>query len=76
MLWSYVLAGLGILSLYLTGKKMKSGWVVGLINSALWIAYGISSEQYGFIISAGFFIAVQLKNYLSWREEERIIANI
>jgi nicotinamide riboside transporter PnuC len=76
MLWSYVLAGLGILSLYLTGKKMKSGWVVGLINSGLWIAYGISSQQFGFIISAGFFIGVQLKNYLSWREEERIIANV
>jgi nicotinamide riboside transporter PnuC len=71
VLWSYVLAGLGILSLYLTGKKMKSGWIVGLINSGLWIVYGITSNQFGFIISAVFFIAVQLKNYLSWRKEEK-----
>jgi nicotinamide riboside transporter PnuC len=73
MLWSFVLAGLGVLSLYLTGKKMKSGWVVGLANSCLWIVYGISSEQYGFLISAFVFIAVQLKNYLNWSEEERIL---
>jgi nicotinamide riboside transporter PnuC len=73
MLWSYVLAGLGILSIYLTGKKLKSGWVVGLINSALWITYGLTSEQYGFVISALVFIGVQLKNYLNWAEEERRI---
>jgi nicotinamide riboside transporter PnuC len=71
MLWSYVLAGLGILSLYLTGKKMKSGWVVGLINSALWIIYGLTSGQFGFVASAVVFIAVQLKNYLEWSSEER-----
>jgi nicotinamide riboside transporter PnuC len=73
MLWSYLLAGLGILSIYLTGRKLKSGWVVGLINSALWITYGLTSEQYGFVISALVFIGVQLKNYLNWAEEERRI---
>jgi len=73
MLWSYLLAGLGILSIYLTGRKLKSGWAVGLINSALWIAYGLTSEQYGFVISALVFIGVQLKNYLNWSEEERRI---
>ena len=73
MLWSFILAGLGVLSLYLTGKKMKSGWVVGLANSCLWIVYGLSFEQYGFLISAVVFIAVQLKNYLNWSEEERIL---
>jgi len=73
MLWSYLLAGLGILSIYLTGRKLKSGWVVGLINSALWIAYGLTSGQYGFVISALVFIGVQLKNYLNWAEEERRI---
>ena len=73
MLWSFVLASLGLLSLYLTGKKMKSGWVVGLANSFLWIVYGISSKQYGFIVSAFVFIAVQLNNYINWSEQERIL---
>jgi hypothetical protein len=71
MLWSYTLAGLGVVSLYLTGKKLKSGWVVGLANSALWIVYGLVTEQYGFIISAFVFIGVQYKNYLAWAKEER-----
>ena len=71
MLWSYVLAGLGILSIYLTGKKLKSGWVVGLVNSGLWIVYGVTSQQFGFVASAVVFIAVQAKNYLEWSGEER-----
>jgi nicotinamide riboside transporter PnuC len=71
MLWSYTLAGLGVISLYLTGKKLKSGWVVGIVNSGLWIAYGMTTEQYGFILSAIVFITVQAKNYRSWTAEER-----
>ena len=70
-MWSYLLAGLGVLSLYLTGKKLKSGWVVGLVNSGLWIVYGLTTEQYGFIVSAFVFIAVQYKNYLAWDREEK-----
>jgi nicotinamide riboside transporter PnuC len=70
-MWSYLLAGLGVLSLYLTGKKLKSGWVVGLVNSGLWIIYGLTSNQYGFILSAVVFIVVQYKNYLAWDREEK-----
>ena len=68
-MWSYTLAGLGVLSLYLTGKKLKSGWIVGLVNSGLWIIYGWTTNQYGFILSALVFIAVQYKNYLAWDRE-------
>ena len=70
-MWSYTLAGLGVLSLYLTGKKLKSGWLIGLVNSGLWIIYGWTTNQYGFILSALVFIAVQYKNYLAWAREER-----
>ena len=70
MLWSYTLAGLGVISLYLTGKKLKIGWVVGIVNSVLWIAYGLITEQYGFIASAVVFITVQARNYHSWHKEE------
>ena len=65
-MWSYVLAGLGILSIYLTGKKLRSGWVVGLINSGLWAVYALTSANYGFLISSAFFIAIQTKNLVAW----------
>ena len=71
MVWSYVLAGLGVLSLYLTGKKLKSGWVVGIINSGLWMTYAVVTNQLGFLLSAFVFVAVQIKNYLQWAKEEK-----
>jgi len=71
MLWSYILAGLGVLSIYLTGKKLKSGWLVGLANSGLWIVYGLLTQQYGFLVSAIVFIYVQYRNYAAWAKEER-----
>ncbi len=67
------MAALGVISLYLTGKKLKSGWVVGIVNSGLWIAYGVTTEQYGFIASAIVFITVQARNYQTWTAEERNI---
>lgn len=71
MLWSYTLAGLGVISLILTGKKKKSGWVVGLINSGLWVIYALTTNQPGFLISSAVFITVQARNWLAWNQEER-----
>ena len=65
------MAGLGVLSIYLTGKKLKSGWLVGLANSGLWIVYGLLTQQYGFLVSAIVFIYVQYRNYAAWAKEER-----
>ena len=64
--WSFALAGLGILQIYLTGKKLRIGWVVGIATSVLWFIYGLATTQYGFLISAIVFGAVHYKNWQSW----------
>lgn len=71
MLWSYTLAGLGVISLILTGKKLKSGWVVGLINSGLWVIYALTTNQPGFLISSAVFITVQARNWFAWDKAEK-----
>lgn len=68
MIWSIILAGIGILGVYLAGKKNALGWAVGLAAQVLWIVYGIATGQLGFIASAlvyGFFYG---KNWLAWRK--------
>jgi nicotinamide riboside transporter PnuC len=67
--WSFALAGLGILQIHLTGKKRRIGWIVGLFTSALWLIYGATTEQYGFIISALVFGWFHWKNWVAWRAE-------
>lgn len=66
-LWSFVLAGLGILQIYLTGEKLRIGWLVGIATSVLWFAYGIVTDQYGFLISAIVFGVTHYRNWKLWQ---------
>lgn len=71
-MWSYVLSAVGIFGTYLAGRKSKWGWAVGLGAQVLWIAFAITTEQYGFIISALAYGSIYAKNYLAWRNDERV----
>lgn len=66
MVWSFILAAIGILGIYVAGKNNKWGWAIGLAAQLLWIAYALVTKQYGFIISAfayGYFYAL---NFIKW----------
>jgi len=69
MWWSYLLAAVGVLGLHLAGKKRSIGWLINLSAQALWIAYAIATQQYGFIISALAYATVYFNNYRKWRNE-------
>jgi len=70
MMWSWILAAIGIFGIYFVGKKTVWGWLVLLVNEVIWIAYAISTEQYGFIVSAIAYGIVYVKSFLHWRSDE------
>jgi hypothetical protein len=45
--WSYILTAVGILGLWLAGRKSRAGWAVGLGAQSLWIVYAVVSAQWG-----------------------------
>jgi len=65
--WSFALAAIGILGLYLAGKRNAYGWAIGLAAQLLWVAYATVTEQYGFYISALGYGWVYARNFLAWR---------
>ena len=67
--WSYVLAAIGVTGIFFVGRKTIWGWLVLCINEAIWIAYAISTKQYGFIIMALAYTAVYIKSYMGWKSE-------
>lgn len=69
MYWSWILTAVGVFGLYLAGRKNKAGWAVGIGAQSLWIAYALSTEQYGFLVSALAYGWVYTKNFLAWRRE-------
>jgi hypothetical protein len=68
-LWSWLLAIIGIFGIYFVGKKTVWGWLVLLVNEVIWIAYAISTKQYGFIVSAIAYGIVYVKSFMNWRRD-------
>ncbi len=71
MWWSWVLALIGMSGLYLTTKKLRVGFMVGMAVQVLWIVYAITTNQYGFIFSALGYGAVNALGYYRWRKDAR-----
>lgn len=65
--WSYLLTAVGAVGLLLAGRMRRTGWLVGLAAQGLWITYALSTQQYGFLISAFIYGFVYARNYLAWR---------
>jgi hypothetical protein len=69
MMWSWVLAVIGVTGIYFVGRKTIWGWIVLLFNEVLWITYAVITSQYGFIFSAIAYAIVYVRSYLHWRQD-------
>ncbi len=66
-LWSWLLMAVGVTGLYLAGRKSWTGWAIGLGSQVLWLAYAISTRQWGFLVSCFLYGAVHARNLYLWR---------
>ena len=69
-MWSYALAAVGILGLYVAGKGRRLGWAIGFAAQGLWIAYATATHQYGFYASAVAYAGVYSLNWWRWRHPQ------
>lgn len=65
--WSWVLLGGGLLVQWLAGSGRSSAWVVGLVFQVLWLAYGLATDQSGFVVSAVLYAVVHARNLVRAR---------
>ena len=59
---SYLLAALGLLSLYVGGQGKRWGWVLGILSQFVWAGYAVATNQLGFLVSACAYAAVYFIN--------------
>lgn len=69
MMWSWVLATIGVLGIYFVGRKTVWGWLVLLVNEVIWIVYALTTKQYGFIVSAIAYAIVYVRSFIHWRRD-------
>jgi hypothetical protein len=67
---SWVLAVIGVGGIYFVGRKTIWGWLVLLFNECLWIAYALTTDQYGFIFSALAYAIVYIRSYIHWSKDK------
>jgi hypothetical protein len=65
-IWSWVLALSGLLQLWLVGRMVRAGWLVGMFTSFLWAVYAVTFSAWGFIVSAVVFGWVHWSNWRKW----------
>lgn len=68
-LWSWLLTGVGLTCFYLAGRKVWWAWFVGLAGQTLWLAYSLTSQQYGFLAGVALYSVVYAKNARAWTRE-------
>ena len=73
-MWSYLLSAIGITGLYLAGSKKRIGWMVGFLAQGFWIAYALSTKQYGFCLSAFAYAWVYARNWWRARPDPQLVA--
>lgn len=61
-IWSWILTAVGVTGLYLAGRRSPWGWGIGIAAQVLWLAYAISTEQWGFLVSVAAYGWVNVTN--------------
>jgi hypothetical protein len=74
-LWSWTLSTIGVIGIWLTGRKNWRGYAVGIITECAWVAYSIQTKQWGFIFGSTIYISVYLFNINKWLTEARSFKN-
>lgn len=65
----WLLSAITIYMTILAGNKSRWAWVVGLVNSALWLIWIITSQSWGLIPMNIALWFVYARNHFKWNEE-------
>ena len=66
--WSWILMLVGVTGIFLTGRRIKWGWLISVLAECLWILYAIATGQYGFIVAAIAYGVIDLINFRRWSQ--------
>ncbi len=60
-LWSYLLTAVGVTGLYIAARRPRVGWWFNIGAQVAWVAYAVSTRQWGFLASCGAYTFVYVR---------------
>jgi hypothetical protein len=70
-MWSWILTAVGLTGFVLAGRKVWWAWYINIACQALWLAYALTTRQYGFVVAAVVYTVVFAQNAIRWTREHR-----
>jgi hypothetical protein len=70
-MWSWLLTAVGVAGFVLVGRKIWWSWYVNIGCQFLWLAYALSTHQYGFVVGSAVYFGVFARNAQRWTAEHR-----
>lgn len=67
----WVAAFLVILSTWMTGRKNKWGWLVGIVSAGIFITIALDKKIYGMIALDIFLITLNIINFIKWNKDDK-----
>lgn len=61
----------GLTAVFLLGNKNKFGFLVFMMASLSWIAFGIHIGSYAVITGSSIFFIMHLRGFLKWSKDEK-----
>ncbi len=65
--WSWVAAAVSVLGLWIGGFNPRAGWIYGIASQAVWVTYGLVTDQPGMIALSVAFVGIYSRNIWRWR---------
>ena len=69
--WGWALSLVGVAGFWLAGRRVWWAWHVNLANQALWLAFAVTTRQWGFLVGVAVYTAVFTGNARRWTAERR-----
>lgn len=66
--WSWVLTGMGAMGIWLAGRGRATGWAVTMASEVAWLAYGVTTRQWGFVAGAVLWAGICAQNWRTWQQ--------
>jgi hypothetical protein len=66
--WAAV--ALNATSIYLLGKKLKSGWILNIGANLAWVAFGILSHSVATLVACAIFTVLSVKGWWDWQTDQ------
>lgn len=67
MVWmTWVLSFVGLLTIFLLGRKNRWGFAAGLLADVLWFVYSMGTQQWGLVPACGIYAVVHVWGWKKW----------